>query len=59
MGDAIPLNPGGGSGVYLRTYLRPFAAWLERPDVTEILVNRPGEMWVEIAGEAFIEFAAG
>ncbi len=52
MGDAIPLNPGGGSGVYLRTYLRPFAAWLERPDVTEILVNRPGEMWVEIAGEA-------
>jgi type IV secretion system protein VirB11 len=37
-------------GVYLRTWLRPFEAWLARPDVTEILVNRPGEVFLEIAG---------
>ncbi|MEI9903741.1 MAG: hypothetical protein WDN06_06930 [Asticcacaulis sp.] len=38
-------------GVYLRTYLKPFLPWLERDDVTEILVNRPGEVWVEVSGE--------
>jgi type IV secretion system protein VirB11 len=39
-------------GVYLRRYLAPFDAWLSRPDVTDILVNRPGEVWVEtITGE--------
>lgn len=39
-------------GVYLKTWLRPFLPWLERDDVSEILVNRPGEVWVEIAGVA-------
>jgi type IV secretion system protein VirB11 len=34
-------------GVYLRTYLAPFSAWLERADVTDILVNRPGEVWID------------
>ena len=39
-------------GVYLRRYLEPFDAWLTRDDVTDILVNRPGEVWVEtVAGE--------
>jgi type IV secretion system protein VirB11 len=37
-------------GVYLRTYLRPFSPWLERDDVNEILVNQPGEVWIEVAG---------
>ncbi len=38
--------------VYLRSYLAPFAGLLERPDVTDIFVNRPGEIWLEtIAGE--------
>jgi type IV secretion system protein VirB11 len=45
------VEPTPFEGVYLRSYLRPFAPWLERPDVSEILVNRPGEVWVEIAGE--------
>ena len=36
--------------VYLRTWLKPFAEWLERDDVSEIIVNRPGEVWVEMAG---------
>jgi type IV secretion system protein VirB11 len=42
-------------GVYLRTYLRPFAAWLEQGDVTEILVNRPGEVWIERSGQAAMQ----
>ena len=35
--------------VYLSAYLAPFEPWLADPDVTEILVNRPGEVWVETA----------
>ena len=42
-------------GVYLKTWLKPFAPWLERADVSEILVNRPGEIWVEIAGTAAMQ----
>ena len=39
-----------GRGVYLEAYLRPLAAWLDRPDVTDILINAPGEVWVETLG---------
>lgn len=35
------------AAVYLRTYLAPLAFLLERPDVTDIFVNAPGEAWVE------------
>ncbi len=42
----IPLG-----GVFLDTYLAPFKPWLGREDVTEILVNRPGEVWIETAGQ--------
>ncbi len=38
-----------GGGVYLDAYLNPLAAWLEREDVTDLLVNRPGEVWIETA----------
>jgi type IV secretion system protein VirB11 len=38
--------PQGGSA-YLGAYLQPFRQWLERDTVTEILVNRPGEVWIE------------
>ncbi len=40
----------GGRGVYLEAYLRPLAAWLDRADVTDILVNAPGEVWIETVG---------
>lgn len=36
--------------IYLETFLQPFARWLTAPDVTEILVNRPGEIWIETLG---------
>ncbi len=35
--------------VYLDAYLAPFRDWLERDTVTEILVNQPGEVWIEDA----------
>jgi type IV secretion system protein VirB11 len=54
MAEPIPFD-----GVYLRSYLRPFARWLEQADVSEILVNRPGEVWVEAAGQpAMLRFDA-
>ncbi|WP_340588771.1 P-type DNA transfer ATPase VirB11 [Erythrobacter alti] len=43
-----PPRVSGGS-VYLDAYLAPFREWLERDTVTEILVNQPGEMWIEDA----------
>ncbi len=39
-----------GDAVYLRSYLAPLAPMLERADVTDIFVNRPGEVWVETVG---------
>ena len=39
-------------GVYLRSSLAPLADIIARPDVTDIYVNRPGEMWIETAGGA-------
>jgi type IV secretion system protein VirB11 len=42
-----PVSP---SGVYLQTYLAPFAALLAREDVTDIFVNRPHEVWIETLG---------
>ena len=45
--DELPLAPSGS--VYLDAYLEPFRKWLERDTVTEIIVNRPGEIWIEDA----------
>ncbi len=28
-------------------YLKPLSTWLQQPDVTDILINAPGEVWVE------------
>ena len=41
------IGEGAVGGVYLSAFLEPFSGWLARPDVTDILVNRPGEVWVE------------
>ncbi len=40
------------AGVYLDAYLTPLAPWLSRPDVTDVLINRPGEVWIETTGGA-------
>lgn len=36
--------------VYLRSYLAPFAEILGRADVTDVYVNKPGELWAETLG---------
>ena len=43
--EGQPLAQGGSA--YLDAYLEPFRRWLDRDSVTEILVNRPGEVWIE------------
>jgi len=54
--DIHPL-PGGSAmtdgerSVYLDAYLAPFRRWLDRDTVTEIMVNRPGEVWIEDASD--------
>jgi len=49
----IPRDPHPLTGsVYLDAYLAPFRPFLERESVTEILVNRPGEAWIEDAATA-------
>ena len=42
-------SPAAERSVYLDAYLAPFAQWLARDTVTEIIVNRPGEVWIEDA----------
>ena len=37
-------------GVYLDSYLAPLAHLLARDDITDIYVNRPGEVWIEHLG---------
>ena len=38
--------------VYLGSYLAPLGFALDRPDVTDIYINRPGELWIETLGGA-------
>lgn len=46
------LDPQLPRSVYLDAYLAPLRPWLDRETVTEILVNRPGEVWIEDAAHA-------
>ncbi|QUL36889.1 P-type DNA transfer ATPase VirB11 [Erythrobacter sp. JK5] len=39
-----------GAGYYLDSFLAPLAPVLERADVTDIWINRPGELWIESIG---------
>lgn len=52
------MTPAPERGVYLEAYLRPLAEWLNRSDVTDILINAPGEVWVETVGGAAERHAA-
>lgn len=38
------------TGFYLDSFLSPLAALLSREDVTDIYINRPGEVWIESVG---------
>jgi type IV secretion system protein VirB11 len=37
-------------GAYLRAFLAPLDPYLNHPDITDILINRPGEVWYEQVG---------
>jgi type IV secretion system protein VirB11 len=41
---------GTGSTLWLDTCLAPLIEHLDRPDVTDIWINRPGELWLELLG---------
>ena len=41
--------------VFFRNAAEPIRAWLQNPDVIEICVNRPGEVWVEALGKPAME----
>ncbi len=50
------------AGYYLDSFLAPLAPVLARSDVTDIWINRPGEMWIESVGggiERVVEPALG
>ncbi len=38
------------TGYYLDSFLAPLASWLARADITDIWINRPGELWIETLG---------
>jgi type IV secretion system protein VirB11 len=47
--EAVSAPTVSAGSVYLDAYLAPLRSWLDKETVTEILVNRPGEIWVEDA----------
>ena len=50
MSQEAELPKTGGVDPFLEAYLEPFRDWLSQPDVTELLINRPGEVWIEQGG---------
>jgi type IV secretion system protein VirB11 len=46
------------AGVYLDTYLSALAPWLTRDDITDLLINRPGEVWIETTSGMLTRIAA-
>jgi type IV secretion system protein VirB11 len=49
--EPLALEKHVSDGVYLRAYLKPFRRFLDTADVTEVMVNRPGEVWIERSGQ--------
>ena len=43
------------SDVALQQYLKPLSPFLDNPNVSEILVNKPGEVWIESEGKMYCE----
>jgi type IV secretion system protein VirB11 len=50
--------PSVRGGAALRTHLKPLQPWLEAEAVTEISVNRAGEVWIARQGESYMEWHA-
>ncbi len=52
------VSPIEQDGIYLRAFLKPLDPWLGSENVTEILINQPGEIWVETSGGGAMQRAA-
>ena len=52
--DAVQ-RPEPRGGAALRTHLRPLHRWFEAQGVTEVSVNRPGEVWIARQGDPYME----
>ena len=50
-----PVEGVGHDAVYLQSFLAPLQPWLNRADTTEILINRPQEVWIERHGAREME----
>ena len=46
------------AGLYLDAYLSALGPWLARDDITDILINRPGEVWIETTSGELSRIAA-
>ena len=51
MSEPVEVPSSKGVDPFLEAYLEPFRDWLAKPDVTELLVNRPGEVWIDQPGQ--------
>ena len=47
---ATLIDPPPEGFAYLHAYLAPLLPMLARPDVTDIFINRPNELWIETLG---------
>lgn len=43
------------SGIFLQQFLGPLQTFLDREDVSEVCINEPGVVWVEVAGTTGME----
>lgn len=55
MAAADDLGSEIGGSVYLQRYLKPYLKHLDSDRISELCVNAPGEVWIERAGEPFME----
>ena len=44
------MNEQSPQTAYLSNALEPLRPWLEDPTIVEIIVNQPGEVWIEVLG---------
>ena len=47
---AATVIAGPGDPIWLETCLAPLLSYLARPNVTDLHVNQPGELWIEALG---------
>ena len=49
------MNENSPLTAYLSNALEPLRPWLEDPTIVEIIVNQPGEVWIEVLGSTAMQ----